>query len=370
LEWNGSSFTHSANMLMPFSIFHPKRIWSGATSFQNEGISQERTTNALQDWGTGMDRFGAISNAARLPSTVLVIADTERGAAAARHAIDIVGARLIGCLDTDAASARLEQQVSADAVMIEIDQDPGFMLDVMCRQIDQLVANRKTVKLIAAPLDQIDSLARHMSDQALTLMCEPSVADRALALGLALDHTDPVLTDGATELESARLRRLAEEVARIARTLSSLSATAPISPGYSTGVGDMVSSFRSEPAYDLIATDQPDAGDLRLMIRLRRLRDQFFDATLFADPAWDMLLDLMAARAERVQVAVSSLCIAAAVPPTTALRWIKSMTDAGLLERVADPDDGRRIFIQLSETAAAAMVRYLSAAKRLGGAAI
>jgi len=36
-----------------------------------------------------------------------------------------------------------------------------------------------------------------------------------------------------------------------------------------------------------------------------------------ADPAWDMLLDLTAARAESRAVSVSSLCIAAGVPTTT-----------------------------------------------------
>jgi DNA-binding MarR family transcriptional regulator len=92
---------------------------------------------------------------------------------------------------------------------------------------------------------------------------------------------------------------------------------------------------------------------------MRRLRDRYFDPGLFADPAWDMLLDLMAARQERVQVAVSSLCIASAVPPTTALRWIRMMTENGLFERVSDPVDGRRVFIRLSDAAADAMTRYL-----------
>jgi DNA-binding MarR family transcriptional regulator len=60
-------------------------------------------------------------------------------------------------------------------------------------------------------------------------------------------------------------------------------------------------------------------------------------------------------------VAVSSLCIAAAVPATTALRWIKTMTDTGLFERHADPRDGRRIFMALSPRAAQAMERYFAA---------
>jgi DNA-binding MarR family transcriptional regulator len=108
-----------------------------------------------------------------------------------------------------------------------------------------------------------------------------------------------------------------------------------------------------------------DAVQVRSMIRARRLRELYFAGDLFADPAWDMLLDLMAARLERRQVAVSSLCIAAAVPPTTALRWIKLLTDQGLLVRIADPSDGRRVFIELADQAADGMMNYLAAAHRL-----
>jgi DNA-binding MarR family transcriptional regulator len=78
-----------------------------------------------------------------------------------------------------------------------------------------------------------------------------------------------------------------------------------------------------------------------------------------------MLLDLMAARVERQRVAVSSLCIAAAVPPTTALRWIKTLCDQGLFVRVADPEDGRRVFIELAPETAAMMEAYLKSAQRI-----
>ncbi len=76
-----------------------------------------------------------------------------------------------------------------------------------------------------------------------------------------------------------------------------------------------------------------------------------------------MLLDLMAARLEGVKVSVSSLCIAASVPPTTALRWIKTMTEEKIFEREADDRDGRRIFIQLSDETAAGMVGFFSMLK-------
>jgi DNA-binding MarR family transcriptional regulator len=83
-----------------------------------------------------------------------------------------------------------------------------------------------------------------------------------------------------------------------------------------------------------------------------------------------MLLDLYAARLEGSRVAVSSLCIAASVPATTALRWIKALTDKGLFVRQADPQDGRRVYIGLSDEAAQAMGRYLAAVQRSGGLAL
>ncbi|KAK0360107.1 hypothetical protein LTR94_028604, partial [Friedmanniomyces endolithicus] len=79
------------------------------------------------------------------------------------------------------------------------------------------------------------------------------------------------------------------------------------------------------------------------------------------DPAWDMLLDLFAAALEGTQVSVSSLCIAAAVAPTTALRWIGKLTAADLLHRHPDPQDRRRAFVSLSPAARDAMYRYVAA---------
>ena len=73
-----------------------------------------------------------------------------------------------------------------------------------------------------------------------------------------------------------------------------------------------------------------------------------------------MLLDLTAAQAEGTRVSVTSLCIASAVPPTTALRWIGQLTEAGLLRRIEDRSDRRRAFIALTDKAADAMAAYFA----------
>ena len=125
-------------------------------------------------------------------------------------------------------------------------------------------------------------------------------------------------------------------------------------------------AFRPAPADGtdrLVRAARPPLPDPRLVrriIRQRQLRARFFDGELFADPAWDMMLDLTAARVEHQRVSVTSLCIASGVPPTTALRWIGQMVDVGLFERVEDESDRRRAFIQLSDRAADGMARYFA----------
>jgi hypothetical protein len=169
---------------------------------------------------------------------------------------------------------------------------------------------------------------------------------------------------------SPQLRRLSEEVGRIARALAALSENERHGgPERRERVADRREGDRREQPDRRARTgdaEMPGISAIRTMIRARRMRDQYFSGELFADPAWDMLLDLLLARLEQRTVAVSSLCIAAAVPPTTALRWIKRLTDEGIFMRTADPRDGRRVFIDLSDDAADAMANYVRAIERIG----
>ncbi|MBN8843438.1 MAG: winged helix DNA-binding protein [Sphingomonadales bacterium] len=99
-------------------------------------------------------------------------------------------------------------------------------------------------------------------------------------------------------------------------------------------------------------------------IRQRRMRGDFFPSDFFADPVWDMLLDLYAAHYEGHAVSVSSLCIAAAVPATTALRWIKMLTASGWFIRSRDESDGRRVHVYLSDEARLKLDIYFDALQR------
>lgn len=73
------------------------------------------------------------------------------------------------------------------------------------------------------------------------------------------------------------------------------------------------------------------------------------NADLFVEPAWPMMLDLYVARVEVRSISVSSLCYAGRCPPTTALRHITMLTERGLIERVPDPADRRRVNLRLTD---------------------
>lgn len=69
---------------------------------------------------------------------------------------------------------------------------------------------------------------------------------------------------------------------------------------------------------------------------------------LFADPAWDILLDVYLHAALNKRVSITSACIASRVPPTTALRWINTLCQDGWTARIDDSVDKRRAFIELT----------------------
>jgi CheY-like chemotaxis protein len=112
-------------------------------------------------------------------------------------------------------------------------------------------------------------------------------------------------------------------------------------------------------------TTRPDY--LRALVAARADRDAIFKSDLFADPAWDMLLDLAVAEATGRPISVTSLCIASGVPTTTALRRIEELQEAGLVQRAPDPADRRRIIVGLTDLGRERMESFVQRqAGRLG----
>jgi hypothetical protein len=294
------------------------------------------------------DALSAIEYDGRPPAYILADSDAagERMAlSAARASLRVVETVRVQVSDRDFSRA------PGLAALIELDGSGSDPAPLLAWSRDQIERGARPIVFSCAPV-LIDPVFAALGDLPLPLLCAASEAERILVLAGAARQPSR-LDDIGRDKGAAILQQLTEDVSRIAAILSSLSEEEARS------AGDRHDED-SETGEDAL-----DAQYIRAIIRARRLRDQFFRNGLFADPAWDMLLDLMAARLEGNRVAVSSLCIAAAVPATTALRWIKALTDRGLLVRSADPNDGRRVYIELSDETARTMSACLRAARRI-----
>ncbi len=259
---------------------------------------------------------------------------------------DAAEIRLAGQATLADADARLDQQIAVGLVWVEC--GAAAPSDALLARLARLAMTGEASAVVSAAASLIDDLYTRLDDGSVQLLIDADDHQRAAALAVALARADRTARVSDVGRDNAvRLRQLSDEMGRIAASLARLSST-PDESG--------PSALRLiQPA----AEPPPLSVDVvRSVIRARRLRARFFEEELFADPAWDMLLDLLQAELAQHRVPVSSLCIAAAVPATTALRWIKSMTDSGLFVRRADPHDGRRVFVELSNGASTALRGY------------
>lgn len=274
--------------------------------------------------------------------------------------ITAAGGRVSAALGLEGALARIAQHAAPDGVLVEIGDSRPDLAEAIFDCLEQGARSQRFRSVAIIAPDLIDLAMARGGHRDVEILCDDVDSELAEAIAALVSPRGLSLSDVSADAAPVKLRELREQVGRIARTLAALSRN---QRGEGEGAIELAPGAAEGPALE--DAGQLDATALRMMIRARRLRDQFFGGEIFADPAWDMLLDLMAARLEGQTVAVSSLCIAAAVPPTTALRWIKTMTDLGLFVRVADPKDRRRVFIELDSRAVQAMQGYFGAMRRL-----
>ena len=284
----------------------------------------------------------------RRPAMIL-ISDGPQAEALGRATARDAGVDLVRSMRFAAFLEGDQRALAADLLFVEamVDDDaatgPVFARAARLARGGQAIIGSITPALI-------DIAAARLGDAPVSLLCAATTAERIAEIGLATaGHGAGVRQDGEGRADA--LRTIGIDLSRIAERL--------------VGLAERTATPIDSAPPPVIAAAVPgaavSAADYRRILRERRLRDAYLGDALFADPAWDMLLDLAAARLEGNPVAVSSLCIAAAVPPTTALRWIRVLTERGLLCRTPDAHDGRRVFMTLSDTAAAAMDGYLHA---------
>nr|NUR38176.1 winged helix-turn-helix transcriptional regulator [Sphingomonas sp.] len=280
---------------------------------------------------------------------VLIAATSDAAMARAERAVGASGLRVGAKLPLELASERIGRQGKAAAVWLEIDADCGGPMDELLDLVAMDVRNGRYAAVVSVTREVLDPVAARIDEPAIELIAAADDSERVAALAtlIGLHHAPNRISDVASDRSAERLRQLSDEVSRIAATLARLSA----------GPGAAPRALEPVRAADLPPLS---VETVRNVIRARRLRSRYFPEDLFADPAWDMLLDLLQAEIAQLRVPVSSLCIAAAVPATTALRWLKTMVAKGVFIRRADPHDGRRVFVELAPEASQALRRYFA----------
>jgi hypothetical protein len=275
-------------------------------------------------------------------------------------AAEMAGMRVARRMTCAEGNAALDAGSAELPVLVELSK----MLSTDEEALIDRIARSAGATVVAAPLTVIDAVASRLFGVSVTILCEPELSDQIAAITLARAPVGGRLAERDDRTAAIRLSRLTSEVARIAQVLAGLADQAMADPSRAVPAG--LTGYR--PPLDGVGTVAVTANDIRTMIRFRRQRESVFGDGIFGDPVWDMMLDLAASRLDGTQVAVSSLCIAAAVPPTTALRWIAALTEAGTIVRVPDANDRRRVFLELSDAAAAAVLDFLGRAKSAGAA--
>lgn len=287
---------------------------------------------------------------------VLLVASSDAAMRLAEKTLDASGLRIAAKVDVEEGEQRITEQAAASAVWLELDRDDGQVTANLLTLVDRDVAGNRYAAVVSTSKTLFDRVDGQILLGEAEILIDASEPERVAALPLALARKNlrETVAEMPGDRSAERLRQLSDEVSRIATALSRLTSepNAILEKREVTVTGDV-------PA--------PSADRVSKIIRARRLRSRYFDETLFADPAWDMMLDLLQAEIRQHRVPVSSLCIAAAVPATTALRWLKTLVSQGLFLRRADPHDGRRVFVELAPETSALLRRYFAETEGLAG---
>ena len=322
----------------------------------------DRSHAIKEDWSYGATGEGPPG----LPLALSIYADRPHVRATLSEDAGAAGLRVGVAADLTALIAG-EARPLGDVVLIDCPVVEPATMAALAR-LDLRAARTGARLIVSTSVAALDDVFGCLDQSQVQILVDPDRSERVIALGHVLAQFPAARLRELSEDERHLLMCLTEQVGQIAGRIERL---APGHSGVSGPAALGASASSAAPAGEPVQEAEPrstralrpplpDPRLVRRVIRHRQLRSRYFDAQLFADPAWDMLLDLCAARAEHRRVSVTSLCIASAVPPTTALRWISQMVEQGVFVRVGDDADRRRAFIELSDRSSDAMARYFA----------
>ena len=99
---------------------------------------------------------------------------------------------------------------------------------------------------------------------------------------------------------------------------------------------NVTSLLRAKPTPAVSLTED----HIHSLIAMRRARSSIFGGDLFSDPAWDILLELYAAKLGHRKTSLEDLARSSGTPLSTTGRWVAALDGHGLAQQVRDPTKG------------------------------
>ena len=87
--------------------------------------------------------------------------------------------------------------------------------------------------------------------------------------------------------------------------------------------------------------NDPSATIAAAMLEFRRTRLRILPSELFAEPAWDLLLELFIADAEGRRMTARQVCVRSGIAPSVMSHWLRHLSQSGYVigDGEGDVDD-------------------------------
>ena len=239
---------------------------------------------------------------------ILLLSDNVLTAKTYRDAVSKAGGRMGEALPLENACVEISKKINAAAVIIEI-PDMERATQSILSHVEQYCIASECPMIVKVELETLDAALGQITYPYTEYLLNDDPAEMLVAIhDLAVLRKSVFDTKDGVDLTD--LKKISVDVERIARALVQLSgpdagnsstklmASQIVEPEYESKVSDMAFGFQSSAQGEIrpigsqaISLDEigktsqsisPD--QVRNFIKARRLRDQYFDQELFADP--------------------------------------------------------------------------------------
>lgn len=329
-----------------FALYHRHRFgWSNKNTGVGPFVSIIYSNHSNERKGASLVAIFQAVNWDTRP-TIVGICNTNRSALFDAWA-EAAGLRNLGSYSLDDRGDWSSEP--SDVTFLDIGPESAHRHELVCAVLNAMRAADIPI-VLCTTLTMVELVLHWVGQSDVTILCDPTEVEAISCLASLARARSAPLTCFERDVSQAPPRP---------------GASRP-HPVESDAFAEVTrASLEDDQLPELIADSESFAGRIEDIVRLRDMRGRLFGDDLFSDPVWNMLLDLMIARLRNRRISVTSLCIAAKVSETTALRWIRTLTGRGILVRVDDEQDGRRVFIELANRHANSLAGWLLAAMAL-----